>query len=418
MKLSEHKKILVVAESIDVEDSSGSKANVALIQNLHKVGFNLMVYHYTRKEVQLKGISCIEIREKKWNYLYILSRTQRRIQNDLKIIINKPLENIFGFSFTFFNDSKSIAHSLKSSKFTPDIILTLSKGASFRPHHALLELPKLHSKWMAYIHDPYPFYYYPEPYQWSEPGFKEKIRFFSKLSKKCRWAAFPSLLLKEWMINKYPDFQEKSLIIPHQFSDDETKDGPLPAFFNLKKFSLLHAGNLMKQRSPLPLISAYQQFLKNNPEALKNSQLILLGNASYYKERLEKLEKNIDSLYISDGNINFDLVQRLQKKATINIILESVASHSPFLPGKFPHCIVANKPILFLGPEKSEVHRLLGPDYPYRTDADNVEKITELIETLYRNWLKNPSTLILDREDLVNYLSSNRLRQIVLKTEI
>lgn len=154
MDLSTKKKILIIAESIDVEDSSGSKANVALIENLKKAGFELKVFHYTRKEIQLPGIRCIAIKETKWNHLYLLSRLQRRIQNDLKLIINTPLENVFGFSFTFFNDSKSIATSLKSSKFDPDIVLTLSKGASFRPHHALLQLPELHSKWMAYIHDP------------------------------------------------------------------------------------------------------------------------------------------------------------------------------------------------------------------------------------------------------------------------
>ena len=39
------KRILVVVESIDVDDSSGSKANVALIKNLAKAGFELQVYH-------------------------------------------------------------------------------------------------------------------------------------------------------------------------------------------------------------------------------------------------------------------------------------------------------------------------------------------------------------------------------------
>ena len=58
------RKILVVVESIDLEDSSGAKANVALIQNLHKAGYKVLVYHYTRKEIQLPGITCIAIKKK------------------------------------------------------------------------------------------------------------------------------------------------------------------------------------------------------------------------------------------------------------------------------------------------------------------------------------------------------------------
>jgi len=67
------KKILVVVESIDVEDSSGSKANVALIQNLHQAGFEVLVYHYTRREIQLPGIPCVAIKEKRWSGLFFLS---------------------------------------------------------------------------------------------------------------------------------------------------------------------------------------------------------------------------------------------------------------------------------------------------------------------------------------------------------
>ena len=49
-------KILVVVESLDVNDSSGTKGRVALINNLAKAGFDLDVLHYTQKEVQLREL--------------------------------------------------------------------------------------------------------------------------------------------------------------------------------------------------------------------------------------------------------------------------------------------------------------------------------------------------------------------------
>ena len=70
-------KILVVVDSININDSSGSKANVALINNLAQAGFDVKVYHYTLKNIQMAGIDCVSIPEKKWGMLFVLSRVQR-----------------------------------------------------------------------------------------------------------------------------------------------------------------------------------------------------------------------------------------------------------------------------------------------------------------------------------------------------
>lgn len=416
MKPSNQKKILVVAESIDAEDSSGSQANVALIQNLERAGFEILVYHYTRKGIQLKNIQCIAIKEKKFSLLFLLSRIQRKLQHGLKINLAKYLEPVFGFSFTFFNDVESIAAALKEeTEFDPDLILTLSKGASFRPHYALLKLPELHEKWMAYIHDPYPFHYYPEPYNWSEPGFNHKIKFFEEVSEKCRWSAFPSLLLKEWMEDHFTGFQGKSLIIPHQLALEIVMGIELPSYFDPQKFNLLHAGSLLAQRDPEPLINAFQLFLNRTPEAASDCRLLFIGNNSDHISVLRNKEKETPQLFFSKGYVAYELVRKMQKLSSVNIILETIAKVSPFLPGKFPHCIAANKPILYLGPKKSEVRRLLGEGYEYWTEADDVEKISVLIEKLYFQWKDNPEQFCLKRSDLHNYLSAEHLEEQIKK---
>jgi len=84
------KKILIISESINIEDSSASKVNVALILNLAKIGCEIRVLHYTRKETQLGNkIECIAIPEIKFSLHYILSRTQRVFQRLTKL--NVPL---------------------------------------------------------------------------------------------------------------------------------------------------------------------------------------------------------------------------------------------------------------------------------------------------------------------------------------
>lgn len=411
-------KILVILDSINIEDSSGSKANVALIRNLVEAGFEVLVYHYTLKNIQLTGIECYAIPELKYSPMYFLSRMQRVLSRNLTINLAPFLEGIFGFSFTFFNDTHSIVKALKKTKFQADLILTLSKGASFRPHYALLKLPELHSKWMAYVHDPYPFHYYPRPYNWVESGYKQKEMFFEQVSEKAKYSAFPSQLLKEWMGSYFPNFLETGVIIPHQnakydlLSSDENNN--LPPYFDVEKFNLLHAGHLMKQRSPKGLIEGFKLFLSANPKAKKDSKLILLGNASYHTKMLEAYQIDNPEIYICNGNVGFDIVYNLQKKVSVNIILESKSEISPFLPAKFPHCVEANTAILSLAPYYSETRRLLGNDHPYWSEADDVENIAKCIEKLYFLWKQNPDHLLLNRKDLEAYLSVDYLKKVIV----
>lgn len=410
------KKILVIVDSIDVNDSSGSKANVALILNLMEAGFEVIVYHYTQKEIHLPDIKSFAIREKKGNLMYFLSRFERIFTRWTGINLNPLLEGYFGFSLTFFNDTSSMVKALKKeTDFDTDLVLTLSKGASFRPHFALLKLPQWHRKWMAYVHDPYPFHYYPRPYNWIQPGYKQKEKFFREVSEKAEFSAFPSLLLQEWMGSYFPEFIKTGVIIPHQNAKYEVQNRVFPAYFDQSKFNLLHAGNLMKPRSPEGLIKGFNLFLKQHTNARKDARLLLLGSASHHTQLLESVQMNSPEIYIYNGNVAFEEVYQLQQHVSVNIILESKSEISPFLPAKFPHCVVANKPILALGPYYSETRHLLGNDYHHWSEVDDVENIAKKIETLYSLWLNDKDNLKLDREDLLKYLGTEQLKRVLEK---
>jgi RNA recognition motif-containing protein len=406
-------KILVVVDSINIEDSSGSKANVALIHNLVEAGFEMLVYHYTRKNIQLAGVNCLAIPEIKYSPLYFLSRLQRVIQKNSSLNFAPFLEKIFGFSFTFFNDTNSIVKALKKQTFQPDLVLTLSKGGSFRPHYSILGLPELQGKWMAYVHDPFPFHYYPRPYNWVEASYKSKESFFLKVSEKARYSGFPSLLLQEWMSSYFPNFSQTGVVIPHQNSKYVIQNTVFPPYFDPLKFNLLHAGNLMKQRSPKGLIEGFKMFLQQHPAAVKDAQLLLLGPSSYHAQMLETYKRNSPEIYIHNGNVAFDEVYHLQKNVSVNVILEAKAEISPFLPAKFPHCVEANKTILSLAPYYSETRRLLGDDYEFWAEVDDVKRIASLIEKLYRLWKENPNNLLLNRSDLEEYLSVAYLKKVI-----
>lgn len=409
-----NKKIIVIAESIDKNDSSCSKCNVALIENLKQAGFDITVYHYTRKNIKLNNIDCHHIKEIKWSLNYILSRAVRVTQRNFNIDFHPFFDRIFGFSFTFFNDVNSMKSTIsKVRKLNPDLILTLSKGLSFRPHYAMLSFPELYNKWIANIHDPYPFHLNPRPFNWVENGYKKKENFFKEVSINAGYSSFPSVLLKEWMGTYFPNFLKTGVVIPHQNSNYVIQNPNLPDYIDASKFNLLHAGNLLAQRSPKGLLDGFELFLIRNPEAKKESKLHLLGPASDHIALLKKYESNNPNIYIYTGYVDFDVVYNLQINVSVNIILESKSEISPFLPGKFPHCVEANKMILSLAPFYSETKRLLGNDYEYWSEVDDVEKIATLIEKLYQLWKQNPDNLLLNRTDLQEYLSVTYLKKVI-----
>lgn len=412
MKLPKDIKILIISESIDVEDSSGTKGRVALIKNLHKIGYNIVVYHYTRKEIQLSGIPCFAIKEKRWTGLFLLSRLERYLRSIFKIELNKPLEKIFGFSFTLFNDRNSIVSAIQNiNNFEPDLIFTLSKGGSFRPHHALLKMPELHKKWVAYIHDPYPMHLYPRPYAWVEPGYMQKWKFIQEISKKSAFSAFPSQLLKEWMGSYFSDFLESGIIIPHQILESQINEVHFPEYFDPSKFNLLHAGNLLEPRNPKALVTAFKSVLKKFPEAEDHMRLLFLGSSNVFTSWLKKESEGCNSIVVSNGYVTFDTVLKMQNCTSVNVILEAKSEISPFLPGKFPHCINAEKPILLLGPHNSESKRLLGENYEYWAEIDDVDRIATIIESLYL--LRNVEDATFVRSDLKDYLSEKYLKEVV-----
>ena len=406
-------KILVVVDSINIEDSSGSKANLALINNLVEAGFEVLVYHYTLRNIQLQGAFCYAIPEIKYSPLYFLSRIQRIAARNFEINVAPFLERLFGFSFTFFNDTNSILKALKNLSFAPDLVLTLSKGGSFRPHYAVLKLPQLHDKWMAYVHDPYPFHFYPRPYNWVEPNYKSKEAFFKEVAEKAKYSAFPSQLLLEWMGGYFPSFMKTGVVIPHQNSKYTIQNTVFPSYFDSSKFNLLHAGNLLNTRSPKGLIEGLKLFFERNPEAKKEVRLLLIGSCAGYSQMVSDYQKDIPELFVHDGIIPFDVVYNIQQNSTVNIIMEAKSEISPFLPAKFPHCVAANKTILSLAPYLSEVKRLLGIYYEYWSEVDDVNKISKLIEELYTLWRENPNNLLLNRIDLQDYLSVEYLKQTI-----
>ena len=402
-------KLVIVVDSIDVDNSSGARANLALINNLSQY-FDLRVYHYSFKVIQLPSIETTLIQENRRNWRFIISRLHRLTRRHLKIDLNKMIENFIGFSFTFLNDLYSFNKSLSSvPNENIDLIITLSQGASFLPHFAILEFPTCYSKWISYIHDPYPVAYYPKAYAFNGAGTRYKSRLMQQVIAKSKNVVFPSFLLSEWVSKFYDIDKTKKIIIPHQIDFNLPDCGTDNLnIIDSNEFCVLHAGNLMSQRNPIPLIRAFNHLCSLSDKSIK-MKLFLIGPLCR-THSLHISEENLSAVKFLP-TLNFVDTYQLQRLCSVNVILEADDELSPFLPGKFPHCIAAGNPILLLGPEISESRRLLGEDYPYYARPNDFEPILSCLEQLLQNWMRKKPFKF--EAELHDYMSASKLNDTI-----
>jgi len=398
--------ILVLADTI-ASNSSGGKANMGLIQGFIDQGFDLKVLHYSREEISLGRIPVLHIAEQKTNLSYLKAKTQLLFQRASGRNINKWVETRKGFSYTHDYDVVSIKAALaQENPAHYDYVLALSYASSFRAHKAILQSPAWHAKFLAYIHDPYPMHSYPRPYDWVEPGHQFKRDFFVALFTKARHLIYPSSMLGEWMESYYPTGKNKAVIIPHLIRSDLKDTGVYPAYFNPALFNVLHAGSLMSARNPMSLVRAFIRFLETVPEAQEHARLVMVGGASVYHKELHLIASKTRQLLLSLGQEPFELTYNMQQQAAVNVILEAKGPASPFLPGKVPHCVVADKPILILGPYYSETRNLLGMEYPYWGEINDEATITTLLTSLFTAWVACSGNSTLNKPDIAAYLGA------------
>ena len=408
-----NRRLLIAVESIDVNDSSGTKGRVALIKNMVELGYGLTVLHYTQKELSIEGAKCISIKENRRSWYFLMSRVQRYIYRWFKWNISEYQERRNGFSYTWKNDANAFAKAIKT--YDPaqfDMLWTFGKGISFRAHAGVLQMPEWHNKWYAYVHDPYPQHLYPRPYNFVQAGYKQKRYFFRDITEKAKYVVFPSALLRDWMQSYFVAIENKALIVPHQIAEvaahkDEKAETPIQDLF-----TLLHAGNLLDLRDPTPVVEAYKLFLEEVPAAKKDSELRFIGKPSMFDSYLKKEQASIPSLKLSDGYVAFEKVHRMQQEAKVNIILEAKSEISPFLPGKFAHCVAADAPILLVGPYYSECKRLLGKGHAYSFEFSEISTISAAMVNLYKAW-KQGKTERLNRADLKEYLTEPYLLKTI-----
>lgn len=405
-------KLLVLAESLRINNTSSGIVSSTFISMLSKI-----------ENIEIQVITQNDFNEEiKWfnsNVNVIKFNIPNKINFLEKIPKIRGLTSyIYGFNLhtrKIINEwENQISHHLNKSNF--DYIFVLGSGMSFYPHFALLNL-KTNIPVIINIHDPFPIHTYPIPYKKPRSiisSIQEKK--FNIVLQKAYKITLPSRYLMESLIEFYPILVEKGIIIPHI----GTFLNNLPAIeddlkINLikNKINILHAGSLLGPRNPVFLLKAIYNLLSNHQNLFENVHFTFIGGIAKEHQNIIIENKFKDSISFINQRISYAKSIELIKQSDAIFVIEAISSFSPFMPGKIADIVYHEKPIIALCPKNSETMRLLGIDYPYFSELDNVAKIENMLLNFINNFEKISNKVDLDI--LKNYISIKSNLEIINK---
>lgn len=402
-------KILVIAESLRINETSSGIVSSTFIELLSFSGFEVVILTPNNFEYPITWIDKnIEIIKFNFNF------KPKWYENIPK------LRGLFTYINGFNNKSLNSIKQWKDeilklvNNYNFNCIYALGSGSEFFTHFALSEL---HLKIPFYlnIHDPYPMSLYPEPYRKKKNIIysKQEIKFFLSLQK-AQGISFPSKMLMDLMLEKYPKLKVKSYIIPHIGTKlNNLPENKIQDNLNLdnKKINFVHVGTLLGPRTPKFLIEAFIELLENKNHNLENVQITFIGKVA--KELKELIQKNkIDQIKFFEDRVSYKRSLEIIKKSDAIFVIEAISDFSPFLPGKVADIVYYNKIIIALSPKESEIRNLLGKKYIYQTELDNKKEIKNILISLI-NDIEQKKENVNKIKEIAEYVSLKRNSEII-----
>lgn len=155
------------------------------------------------------------------------------------------------------------------------------------------------------------------------------------------------------------------------------------------KFTMAHIGSLLSKRNPTVLWQVLSELIKSNKSFAEDFQLNLVGSLS------DEVVSTLQSYDLSDYCNNFGYVShkeavKFQKKSQVLLLIEIDSEQTKcIIPGKLFEYMVSNRPILAIGPQDSDVEKLIretntGNYFLY----DNLEPLKNTILKHYNAYKK------------------------------
>lgn len=399
------KKVLFIIEELGDITTSAAIVNYNLCKIIAK--------EYSSSAILTLDNTSERIKQDWSNYGTLFMHPKENIKKSQKpwMYFNKIralIYTILGNDFPHYNRIINIRKFLKNNIDNYDTLILMSGGCGFTPHQAIKNNKVYNTKnIISLYHDPYPISAYPVPYntvkRWKEYF---KFRNLQKTFSISNFVIFPSQRLYEWYLNDYEIDKKKVKIIPHAV-DEILKLDIKEKDFN--QIAISHTGTLLKPRNPKVFLEVFSRL------KLKNTLVNFYGVINPFV--FNDIKPFNDSKRINIFNERISYVESLAVlyKSDFLLLIESNGINNPFLPTKFVDYLNIEKPIIILSPEKSEVSRLVGSNYPFITSLDNEIGIKEIFTKINdkKNIEKALSILKHIKEEFSKESILNNYREII-----
>ena len=224
------------------------------------------------------------------------------------------------------------------------------------PPHSLhligLQLKKKFGvKWIADFRDP-----------WTTIGYHKELKLTSKSKAKHKE-------LEREVLQKADEIITTSFTTGKVFQNTVNKDiititngydnSNIEAIKLDKKFTISHIGSLLSERNPEVLWKMLKELINENEDFKKTFQLNLIGVVS------EDVISNINTHQLNDfvnyfGYLPHDEAIEFQKKSQLLLLIEIDSNETKcIIPGKLFEYMIAERPIIALGPEDADVETII-----------------------------------------------------------
>ena len=288
-------------------------------------------------------------------------------------------------------------------KYAPRMILSTSPEST-----AHLVALKLHRKFkipfIADFRDPWVsgFYSLDRP---ALAAAKERRMEFNVLNEADAVTVVMQSYVDGFLSNHTNIHEQKFHIIPNGFDESDYENISAREF---DKFTIVHTGSIYHQRSPVPFFKAVSEFLKRNPDAKDEINIILMGR--------------VDKSYLSDA----------QTLGINNVIeIESFASHEKSLmsqlgadvllllsegvmTAKVYEYLRAGKPIIGFAPDGEMTKQISDWGVGRIFTHEQTNEAASFLSEMYKGWKNHSEPIWSDfkRVDLTPYERTNQVRKL------
>lgn len=177
------------------------------------------------------------------------------------------------------------------------------------------------------------------------------------------------------------------------------------------KFTITHAGMLGFDRLPETLFKVLGDLKRENKQFAQNLSLQFPGMVDY--SIVEELKKNniYENTWLPGTITRTQAIERTFNSQILLLPLNKADNAQGRIPGKLFECMRAKRPILVLGPDKSDVKHIVEESRTGQSfDYDNYKGIYEYIKERYNLFLNTKNTI--ETTDIEQYSVKNQTGKI------